>query len=666
MRLGNEYKAPLILLRQFSAIVTGTLLLSSCGLRKPEAPSWTVDLLVPLASRHVDGPYIAAHAGSDYLTWQADSGLVWKIAADLDTVRLGGRIKTTPPAASGAFALGSVEIGEGAAQSCTISLEDVTPLSAGAVPELTAQLDAIFPQATAFDSLSGASGILRLEIENELGVTVDQVTVILYAGAALPVLSLTIAGPIPTGSAQHVDHLLSGMSLGDDWTLTLGFHTPGGTVLSAADKYIAVTASFPEGVTASYARAAIAATSKQYSDSLILSDTHDLTSAVIAEGEMVLSWTNDTPLPVTVLWQAPELMLDGAPFSGQATLAPWSSSLLPIDLAGVEYTSNGRRSSALINATVQSAGSSGQTVEITPSQSIGYNLTWSEVSFSAASGNIVSTQFSTGDLSASVEWDGGLEDAGLDGWQAFLLLSSSLPLAAQINGHVTSNTGLDLPFNGTIPAAGSSPVVVRVPLENADIPLRPLPSEVRFAGTVSFGGGNETVSVYASDFVSASVELSAPAHMYVDSVRLDIEPSSVALSSADYGDRTGRLLNATVALTVINRFPMGGQFTLRVAADSVGVTESEARVFGPSTLLPAATDANGNAVSATTTELTYTLDSADLTLFERDLVWFSESLVLLGPGQGQPARISAEDVLDWHAQARMEVKLDGDVRPWEN
>jgi hypothetical protein len=154
--------------------------------------------------------------------------------------------------------------------------------------------------------------------------------------------------------------------------------------------------------------------------------------------------------------------------------------------------------------------------------------------------------------------------------------------------------------------------------------------------------------------------------MYVDSVRLDVEPSSVALSSADYGDRTGRLLNATVTLTIVNRFPMGGQFTLRVAADSVGVAESEARVFGPSTLLPAATDANGNAVSATTTELTYTLDSADLTLFERDLVWFSESLVLLGPGQGQPARISAEDVLDWHAQARMEVKLDGDVRPWED
>jgi hypothetical protein len=268
-------------------------------------------------------------------------------------------------------------------------------------------------------------------------------------------------------------------------------------------------------------------------------------------------------------------------------------------------------------------------------------------------------------LSAAIDWEDGLEAAGLDNWEAFLIVTSSLPLPAQLNGNVTSNTGLALPINASIASAGSSPITVRIPLSAGSEPLHPLPSEVNFVGTVTIGGGSESAAVIATDFVCASIELTAPSHIYVDSVSLNIDPSSIALSSDDFGDRTGRFLDATVTITVVNRFPLGGVFTLRVAADSATVTGSEALVFGPSTLSPAATDGLGNAVTATTTELTYTLDSADLALFEGELIWFAESLSLLGPGNGQPARISAVDILDWNAQAVMEVKLDGDARPWE-
>jgi hypothetical protein len=189
---------------------------------------------------------------------------------------------------------------------------------------------------------------------------------------------------------------------------------------------------------------------------------------------------------------------------------------------------------------------------------------------------------------------------------------------------------------------------------------------LQFTGTVRVNGGGGVVSINASDFVSASVEFSAPAHMYVDDVELSIEPSSVALSGDDFGDRTNRLINAIVTITVANRFPMGGEFTLRMASDSSGVDSPDALVFGPSTLSPAVTDASGNALSVATTELTYTVDSTDLALFEREVIWFAESLTLLGPGMGQPARISPTDVLDWNAHARIEYRIDSDVRPWEN
>lgn len=642
------------------------ILTAGCGLQKPEAPSWTIDLLVPIANRHIDGPYIASHAGSEYLRWHNDSGLVWNISAGLDTVLLSDKIRATPPVSAGIYALGSIVVGQGTELSSRIDLTDVTALAAGTVPELTTAQTASFQQATSFDSLSGASGNLLLNIENELGVTVDQVTITLSAPGSGVLASFAVPGTIPSGASQSVTHPFANISCGNDWTSTLSFHTPGGTVLSAAEKFIAVHASFPEGISAGYARAVLGQTTREYDDSLILSDTHSLSAATIGSGQLVLGWTNSTPLPVTIYWESPDLLRNGNILAGVATFAGGSSSSTTIDLAGVNYTSDGSPSSARVAVVLQSDGSNGQTVEVAQSQSIGYSLSWSEVTFASATGQIAYTQFSTGTQTASLTWEDGLDEAGLDQWDAYLVVTSSLPLAAQLSGEVRTNTGLQLPMNGTVVPSSGGVSQTRLLLQHDDSPLLPLPSEIQFSGTVTIGGSGGTVSLDASDFVSASVEFSAPAHMYVDDVSLNIDPSYVTLSGEDYGDRTSRLLNATVTISVANRFPLGGQFTLRMASDSASVDSGDALVFGPSTLSPAMTDASGNAISVTTTELTYTLDSSDLALFEREVIWFSESLTLLGPGQGQPARISPADVLDWNAQARIEYRVDEDVRPWEN
>lgn len=654
-----------VVLLQLGFAACLSLLALGCGLEKPKSPRWTVDLLIPIANRHIDGPYLAAHAGSEYLRWQNDSGLVWNIAAPLGTVHIGDNLVARPPNAAGSFPLGSIQVGAGTTLSCVFALEEVTPLSAGTVPDMSAELNAALAQPTVFDSVAGADGLLHLEIENELGVAVDQTTVTVNAGTDVPVAILTFDGVIASGTRQSIDQSLSNLSVGNEWSATVAFHTPGGTVLSASDKFLAVRASFPQGLDVAFARAEIEAISRQYSDALVLSETHELSDAVIADGELLLAWTNSTPLPVNVAWIIPELTDGESPFSGQATFPPNTSAEMPISLAGLRYTSAGGLSSAVVNVNVQSIGSSGQTVEISAAQTVAYILSSSDLRLSSATGKVAATEITAGPLSASIDWDDGLEEAGLDSYDAFLTLTSSLPLSAQIDGAVTSNTGLDLTISGQIPSANDSPVTVRLPIAHTKALLRPLPGELSFVGRISMNGSDGTVEISSTDSVQASLELNAPPHIYVDDVSLNIEPSSVALSSDDFGDRTGRLLDASVTVTVTNRFPLGGQFTLRVARDSAGVIGSEALVFGPSTLSPAVTDDNGNAVTARTTELTYTLDRAGISLFEGEAVWFAESLTLLGPGQGQPARISSADVLDWRAQARMEVKLDGDIRPWE-
>ncbi|HWO58296.1 MAG TPA: hypothetical protein VNN55_12090 [bacterium] len=644
----------------------GLAIFAGCDLQSPKSPQWTVDLAVPLANRHIDGPYLAAHDGTDYLRWSNDSGLVWSVCAVLAPVYVSEHLKFTVPAQTGSASLGSVTVGAGTSVEREIALGELTPLAAGEVPEFATQIAATFPDAPGFDTVGGASGDLVIQIENALGLTLDQVTVHLNAGGH-PVAIVPFPDPIAPGQTASRTVTLAGLSVGNDWDFTLEVHTPGGTILSAADKYLRLSASLPNGVRAVYARGIVAPSASEQSDSLRLSDTHLLSSAELAAGQLTLSWRNHTPLPVTVAWSSPELLRDGVPLSGLINFAPGAEHTQIIDLSGTVYTGGATRSYAAVNLTVQTTGSDGQIIEVSDADQVEFALAASEWTLASASGQIAPTEFATGTQSAGFEWEDGLDAAGLDGWEAYLRIESSLPLAAQFNGTVTSNTGLVLPFAGTVPArVGNQPTVTRLPLVHGAIPLWPLPGQVACAGTVTLGGETADITITAADFIRAGVEFAAPAHLYVDDVQLDLEPTAIDLTSDDYGDRTDRLMAATVTVTIQNRFPVGGEFVLRAAADSMGVDEDGALRFGPSTVAPAATDAQGFAVAPVTTVLNYELNREQLALFERDRIWFAESLRLVGPGAGTPARIAADDVMDWHAAARMVVKLDGDVRPWED
>ncbi len=644
----------------------GLAIFAGCDLQSPKSPQWTVDLAVPLANRHIDGPYLAAHAGTDYLRWSNDSGLVWSVSTDLDPVFVSAHLRATVPAQTSSASLGGVTVGAGTAVERKIALSDLTPLAAGEVPAFATQIAATFPDAPGFDTVGDASGDLVVRIENALGLTLDQVTTQLNAGGH-PVAIVQFPDPIAHGQTASRTVTLAGLSVGNDWDFTLGVHTPGGTILSAADKYLRLSASLPDGVRAAYARGIVAPSESEQFDSLRLSDTHLLSAAEVAAGQLMLSWRNHTPLPVTVAWSSPDLLRDGVPLSGLINFAPDAEHPQIIDISGTVYTGGTTRSYAAVNLAVQTTGSDGQLIEVSDADQVEFALAASEWTLASASGQIAPTEFATGTQSARFEWDDGLDAVGLDGWEAYLRIESSLPLAAQFNGTVTSNTGLVLPFAGTVPArVGSQPTVTRLPLMHGDIPLWPLPGQVACAGTVTLGGETADITITAADFIRAGVEFAAPAHLYVDDVQLDLEPTAIDLSSDDYGDRTDRLMAAIVTVTIQNRFPLGGEFVLRAAADSIAVDGDGAVVFGPSTVAPATTDAQGFAVAPATSVLTYELNRQQLALFERDRVWFAESLRLVGPGAGTPARIAAGDVMDWQAVARLELKLDSDVRPWED
>jgi hypothetical protein len=311
---------------------------------------------------------------------------------------------------------------------------------------------------------------------------------------------------------------------------------------------------------------------------------------------------------------------------------------------------------------VATSGSAGAVVELSSQSAAEYNVLWSGLTVASASGIIAPRSVSTGVWHTGLDWKDGIQQAGLQNWDLLVDLTSTLSIPAQLSGAITTNTGLDLPFRTQVPVSGDgSANRWQVRVSHPDAALQPLPSDVSFAGSVSLGDASQFSTVRSGDFVQATVRLTALAHLLVDSVALEIEPTSIDLNSDDFGDRSGRLVQGTVTVTIDNHFPVGGEFVLRLGADSAGTSGSTALVLGPSRIEPAVSDVNGYAVSATRSTLTYEIGPDEIALFERDTIWATEALTLIGPASGAPARIASGDALDWHATALLDLKIDNGV-----
>jgi hypothetical protein len=617
-----------------------------------------------VAQRHVDGAYLASHADIDALRWSDDSGLVWEVDQPLDTIAIAPWLSLEDLATTSTISIGDFALGTGAETEITLQLSELYPGPVGFIAAFSGETNQEFPALASFDSAHVTAGLIEITIHNELGLDLDSVTIFLTnAGAADAFAVIAVPGPIPTGSLAVGATDLAGEDIAGDWQFRFRFFTPGGTILTANDKFVTVIASLPEGIIADQAFAEVEPLSFSHHDVITLSQGHQLDAATFAQGTLALSWDNQTALPLTVRWTAPDLTRDGLALAGDVTIDPHGSTSWQTDLSGVVYDA-AVVSAARWEVSVGSVGSAGQKISLEADETVSYTLNVSDVLLASASGGIAATTVSTGPLSAAIDWEDGIGDAGLDDWDLFLEITSTVPLGATVSGRVTTDTDIECTVSGLITAGSiANPTTTRLVLAHDDVPLNPLPRRIEFTGALTYGDGVTTVTIGQDDYFAPRVIVRAGADIFVDGVSLQESARAVNLFDDDDNQREERLVQGELELTITNRFPLGATFTINLAADSTSAEDSPQLSFGPATVLPAETDATGRAIAPVTSTLRFVVGPADVALFERSTIWISESLELIGPGGAQPARIALSDYCDWSAQVHLDL-LAGDRGAW--
>jgi len=641
-------------------ILAALVAVSGCGIKAPQAPRWNVAIRVPIASRSFDLPYIIEHAGVSGLRWLADSGAYVRIERDLDTVFVGDHLRVAPISSSSHLSVGQFDIATNTRTSRTLPLGELYGGPVGFIASFAAEARRTLPPMAGWDAVEVQSGQVRAVVANQLGITLDSVTITLYnSGQSAPLVTIAVGGPIATGDSAAGTGAIRPGTVGSTWDFALRFYTPGGTILTADDKYVSVAAQLPSGLRVASATGIVPALAREFTDSLKISAEHSIRAAAFRSGHLSITWANRTPLPFDVSWTCPSLTHGGVPLAGYASVNPSGSFETSIDLAGYEFSGVTSPSVARLQASAQSAGSSGSVVTMSSTDGIAITADLRDLTLESATAAL-------GVTSQSVEWDSfalnlpdGLGAIGLDGGTCVLSVTSSLPWAARVSGHVSNENAVSIPVEGTIlPGSTGHPVVSNLPVPGIAALLRPLSREISFTAAVEYGDGTTTGTVRASDFLVARVILTSPASIYADSVSLSGDVLRADLSGNNDFNRSGRLVRGDLDVSITNHLPLGATLTLKIGTDSSSVTTQPRLMFGPSIISPAPMDGSGHATGESSTTLHFSIGPEDISLFERDTLWVTGDLSLIGPGNGIPSRIGVADYIEWSASARLEIRSE--------
>ncbi len=255
-----------ILIRTGSALTTVLLVacFSACSIEKPQAPSWDTELVLPLINHHYDMLELVDRMAEDALSYDSLGNISFSVEQDMDTIAVDAGLSIPDLSTAFAETIGLIEISGPAPVTDQIYLSDYLALG-GEVPAMTLDVSQQWPAISDIESATIASGSMVITATNNFDLPVDTVIIAIVDDTyALQVGAVTFDGGLAVGETKSKTIDLSGKTISNSFTYDAHLYTPGGTILTLAEKTLVVEAGFSSTITVSSAIAKVPAQERSY------------------------------------------------------------------------------------------------------------------------------------------------------------------------------------------------------------------------------------------------------------------------------------------------------------------------------------------------------------------------------------------------------------------
>ncbi|MBN2226606.1 MAG: hypothetical protein JW763_04515 [candidate division Zixibacteria bacterium] len=640
------------------------LTMVQCSIKKPESPTWTTNLTVPLVNRTYLMPEIIDKIDQPGITMDSTGEIVFSYSEEIDTVRVDDDLNTSDISTSIDETLGAVIIRPSAPAPVTVDLEDILTPVGNDIPACSFDVTNNMPVIEDYSWATISSGGIYIVIVNDLGVNLDTVlfdVLDVINSVSLTPTPLSFPGGVGVGDRDSVFLSLSGKTVSNTLQLQIHCHTPGGTVLTLADKSMASAAAF-NTISVTAAEAKIPEIVKNLTTGVAIDDGNTIMSADLESGTVILSLTNGSELEADVDVYLPDFTLDGVPLTRHLTIAGNSYDNVFIDLSGYTFEpldqALPQNVACSVLAVIDSTGPAMAVVDA--SDNFHFSADISDLAFSSLTGVFEPTEAAFDNIDLDIDLPKGFDSLQLVNAELLLEIENTADLTGELDITVTGNNGQTLHYVKNIPTGSvAEPSYTYILDTNLAAFLNPVPSVITVDGAASFGDGATAGTIHAEDYVTARVTISSPLEVVVGTATFDGDVSSEEIEQDDIDLITDHVVEATFTTNIINHLPLGTTVAIHLSGDSATIYADPEVVIGPISVDAGVFGPDGVVTEATATENIVVLDSIEIQVLENPILYSTQVITLNGSG-GQPVKISGTDYIVAQGVISVEYIFDGE------
>jgi len=649
-------------------------LLVGCSVKKPESPTWDINVILPLINKTYKMPKIAGD--EDYLSIIGDI-LFFSLRDTLSGFTVDDNLTIDPTAKGYQKELGPVRISGAQADTVNIKLTEVNP-SLGQFQDSSVSIGPFtFPplekktRFITFDYVTVDSGYLSIKLINHLPFPLEDMVISIddsISGTRVGELSFAgIIGP----EEEVIDSLdLTDKTIHPIQILQISGRTPGtngGSVyIDTLTQMIDLVAS-TSTLKVSEALAQIPSQTITKNDSIEVESDNLIQEAVIKEGNIHFYLYNELNLSGQATLTLLDFSREGSPFSYSQHIPPKGSISDDIPLDGYTFAPPSSTSPQFIRfrVEVKTEDTGDNKVYVSSSQEINGDVESNQIVLSRFAGVLEPTRIRTEPEELLIDLPQGLKAISLSSVRMDLVVNNGIGFPLQLDslslqGYDEEGSSLE---ELTIPTGQryippQAEKTIQFTRENSNILpfVNSLPRKIETGGSISVGDSIYRGNAESSDSILISYHIFSPLELILQPQTIEGGTTRVEIGKDTRDFVKDHLQSGAIISEVINHLPLGASVTYYFDPDSTNL-ESGAALIIPTPpdsleLKPGHTDGSGVVDRAVKSRLSIHLSHQDLQVFQDSLLFLRTKIEIPGT-QGKPIKVLPGDYL--RITARLEV-----------
>ena len=649
---GNGHR---IGIRTLSTFLLLLLPLFRCAIEKPTAPTWNVQLSIPLVNEYYDMATLISKMDEPYLRIDSSGNPGFYFEHEIDTIQLVDKLRCDSTFVNYKDTLGIIKIHTTESRSITLHASEFYFGPPGIAPPCTMLIDSDLDTFSSYSQVTVKNAYSTLTFSNHLGLDLDRVEIkIIDKNSHDTLKTIIISQGMADGDSITQNLIFGCLTFSNYLGIMLTGSTPGGEIENLEDKYLYLSFTF-DSLEVIQGTAKVTAFEVYQEENISLSSSSIIDSALIKRGKLSLNLQNYTELGSKFTIDFPELVKDGKILLGECSLPALNHTDLSFVLDG--YTLRPQEGKTLKARTrMNSAGSGGEWLEFKSSDSEGMNISISEVVFSQIAGVIESTRITINNATQVLTIPEGFENAHFSNASLNLEIHNGIDLPANLSVEIHGDKQQELSLTARIEAGGPFGTSVTSLFEDQlESLLDPVPKTLTVTGDIICGDGKTHGIVREEDYLFGKLMVSSPLEMVLDSCQVKVDEDSEEVNDDVKNLIEHQINSSLVILKIESRLPLDAQARIFISKDRESLFSNPDLIVGPIYVPKGELNPDGSVKKSNSTVGTISLSHSELQVFT-GTPFYMAGLIDFPGTAGKTIRSSAADFIQITSYLEFNVK----------